>query len=1544
MKKIAILFLLIVTINAQKNDVLKSKYGLGDFDDPPFENIKTEKSFAKIPALLKSSIANSNPEFLSTSTDSVYEDSTYLFNALTNDPDANSVSVSVTSNPSWLALTAMDGGGISNVTKYWLKVVLSAESKANETITGSSAGIAFDSNGNLYFSVYDNSIIYKIDINGIISAFAGTGTAGYSGDGGAATDAQINHPAGMEFDSNGNLYFADASNHCIRKIDTSGNISTFAGTGGESGFSGDGGAATSAKLNFPYRVTFDSNGNLYIPDVNNHRIRKVDTNGNISTFAGTGESGFSGDGGAAASAKLSGPTGVTFDSNGNLYISSYNNHVIRKVDTNGNISTFAGTGTEGYSGDGGAATSAQLSQPWGVNVDASGNVYIADSENHRIRKVDTNGNISTFAGTGTEGFSGDGGAATSAKLNSSEYIIYYNNNYYIADYGNARIRKIDSNGIITTIAGKDVYNGDNISASTAKINLPRNMAMDKNDNLYIAEQNSNRIRKIDSNGIITTVAGTGEAGYSGDGGAATSAKINAPRGVAVDNAGNIYISDRSNNRIRKVDADGIITTYAGNGESGYSGDDGAATSAKINFPYSLATDSNGNLYISDAYNHIIRKVDSSGKISTVAGTPESSGYSGDGGAATSAQLNSPLGVDLDSNGNIYIADIYNDRIRKVDTNGIISTVAGTGESGYTGDGAAATSATISSPITVRVDEADNIYIAQWSSNPAIRKIWKGSGIITTVAGTGTVGYTTDTTAIHALLTSPLGMALDSKGNLFFGEQGNKIIRKVNASYHTLTGTPTNSDVGTTTMTLTASDGQGGSATQSFTLKVIDPTAPATPTGLAATPGNTQEVLTWTANSESDLASYKVYGGTSASNNTLLSTITAGTETYTHNSLTNGTTYYYSITAVDNSGNESSKTSYVSSAPHPSGADYIALSGNLLQPNQSHVGVLKTVPDIGGYSISFTDGTGSDHNSLFELSGDSLNLKSAHSSSQTVYNVRLKFENPNYTVIDTPFTIYGLGTAPSVSMEKWYGGSDHDYAYSLYRDDDGNFIITGRSYSFSDSRDAYIVKVNEEGDTLWTKVIDGTGKYGITLANGTAQDSAGNYITSLYYNDSNGSDYTPISLDKNGNKIWEKSLGVSSYGARELVIVNNNIYITGYDTLSDGDNTRDGILVKLDSEGNKQWSKSFDYGKSEYLWGILEKNNFLYLMGSVHNAPYENFWEHNGLIIKTDLDGNQIWKNEYDFGGHQDFEVMRFDNEGYIYFTGRTQKDTLDASSNDAFLAKIDTLGELQWVKKYNTLGTDYALELEILPNGYPIITIQDKIDDTNRANEGILLLNSDGVPQWYSILGKQGYDDYIWGLEYDNKGNIFTVATSYNNSDYADFHFKKIANVFNVAPALSQIADITINEDSSVKVIITAVDYNGDSFSLSAKSSSNNITLSISDDSLSIVPNSNWNGTSTISVYATDGVLVDTSSFTFTVTAVNDAPVITAVANDSTNEETEKTIVLSTTNVDGDALTYSASSDTSAVGLTISSDTLKLNPALNYTGTAKITVITDVPV
>jgi trimeric autotransporter adhesin len=333
----------------------------------------------------------------------------------------------------------------------------------------------------------------------------------------------------------------------------------------------------------------------------------------------------------------------------------------------GIINTVAGNGTAGFSGDGGAATSAELDQPRDVAVDAAGNIYLADDWNSRIRKVTAStGKISTVAGNGTRGYSGDGGAATSAELNfPSAVAVDTGGNIYIVDYSNDRIRKV--------------------TASTSK---------------------------------ISTVAGNGTEGYSGDGGAATSAELTWPEGVAVDTAGNIYIADCGNNRIRKVTAStGIISTVAGNGTRGYSGDGGAATSAKLYCPYGMAVDTSGNIYIADTYNSVIRKVTAStGDISTVAGTG-TAGYSGDGGAATSAELNGPVAVAMDAAGNIYIADISNERIRKVTAStGDISTVAGTGAAGYSGDGGAATSAKIYNPYGVAVDTANNIYIADKFNN------------------------------------------------------------------------------------------------------------------------------------------------------------------------------------------------------------------------------------------------------------------------------------------------------------------------------------------------------------------------------------------------------------------------------------------------------------------------------------------------------------------------------------------------------------------------------------------------------------------------------------------------------------------------------------------------------------------------------------------------------------------------------------------------------------------------------------------------------------
>jgi trimeric autotransporter adhesin len=311
--------------------------------------------------------------------------------------------------------------------------------------------------------------------------------------------------------------------------------------------------ATGASLNFPTGIAVDPSGNLFIADRDNNRIRKVNTTGIITTVAGNGTRGYSGDGGAATSTELNLPQAVAVDAVGNLYIADRNNHRIRKVTTNGIISTVAGNGTAGFSGDGGAATSARLNYPQAVAVDEAGNLYIADRDNNRIRKVRSNGTIITIAGNGTEVFSGDGGVATSAGVFAPQNIaVDGSGNVYLAD-PSFRIRKINTTGIISTVAGNgiDGYNGDGIAATNASLSFPRGMSIDGTGNLYISDNSNNRIRKVSTTGIISTVAGS-TRGFSGDGGAATSAMLRGPYDVAVDAAGNLFIVDRANHRIRKV--------------------------------------------------------------------------------------------------------------------------------------------------------------------------------------------------------------------------------------------------------------------------------------------------------------------------------------------------------------------------------------------------------------------------------------------------------------------------------------------------------------------------------------------------------------------------------------------------------------------------------------------------------------------------------------------------------------------------------------------------------------------------------------------------------------------------------------------------------------------------------------------------------------------------------------------------------------------------------------------------------------------------------
>ena len=775
-------------------------------------------------------------------------------------------------------------------------------------------GVTADRAGNIYIADAHNERIRKVSATtGVITTIVGNGTAGFAGDGGLATSAELNEPQGVTIDAAGNLYIADTLNNRIRMVSANTGIITTVAGSPASNFSGDGGPATSAGLNAPAGVGADSTGNLYIADSGNSRVRKVSAStGIITTVAGGGTGGV-GDGGAATSALLGGVRGVGLDSAGNLYIADTSANRIREVNAStGIITTVAGTGTQGYTGDGGAATSAELNLPSGLALDSAGNIYIADTQNHVIREVNvSNGVITTVAGNGTAGYSGDSGAATVAELSfPASLAVGGVGHLYAADFGNNTIRKVASlalpvtnigsistqnlflqttaaatitsftvpvsqgnkqeytvgtvsgcvvdgvtpnpagticiipitfspgypglrsvplqavtsagnvniglngqgvgplavitPGTMSTLAGEvnppncNAYNGP---ALLGPLCNPSAGAVDAAGNVYVAAFYSNTVSKIDASGKITVIAGTGGFGVSGIGGPATSANIERPSDVTIDAAGNVYFSDETAQQVFKIDAiTQIITSVAGNGTQGYSGDNGPATQASLNRPEGVALDTQGNLYIEDQDNNLIRKINTAGIITTVAGNPAtinqgSTAFSGDGGPATQANLDLCCGgidaaydnIAVDAAGNLFIGDSLHNVVREVTTDGIIHTVAGNNAlgAGYSGDGGAATSAQLNLPMGVAVDAAGDLYIADFSNN-RIRKVDAATQIITTVAGDGSQGSADGGLATQVSLNGPQKIVLDGKGNLYVADTKNNLVRKTDVSNPTLT--------------------------------------------------------------------------------------------------------------------------------------------------------------------------------------------------------------------------------------------------------------------------------------------------------------------------------------------------------------------------------------------------------------------------------------------------------------------------------------------------------------------------------------------------------------------------------------------------------------------------------------------------------------------------------------------------------------------------------------------------------------------------------------
>lgn len=713
-------------------------------------------------------------------------------------------------------------------------------------------GVAVDSAGNVFMTDASNHTVRKVvPATGVSTVIAGTGVPGFSGDGGPAVAASLNTPRGVAVDAAGNVYIADTSNHRIRKIDASGTITTIAGTGVGT-FGGDNATATAARVNSPQGVAVDSAGNVFIADTSNHRIRKIDTGGTISTVAGNGTGGYLADNVSATGTRINAPRGVVVDGAGNFYFADTSNNRIRRVSAGGTITTFAGTGAASFSGDGGAATSAAIRAPQAVALDASGNLYIADTTNHRVRKV-SGGTISTLTGTGGAGYGGDGGTATGAQISSPAGIAVDSAGaIYLGDVGNFRVRKI-AGGNITTFAGTGAafYGGDGGPLAQAQFTSPQAVVFDAAGNMYLSDSGTHRIRKVDTQGIITTYAGTGTAGYSGDGGPATSARLNIPLGITMDAGGNLYIADGNNNRIRKVDSNGTITTYAGDGSGAFGGDNGQAASAQVFGPFGVLA-YQGNVYIADTGNNRVRRVDGAGIITTIAGNGVAN-FAGDNGPATSASFNTPIALAVDSAGNLYVADYSNGAIRKI-AGGTITTVAGTGVNGYGGDNGPATSAQFNSPRGLAVDSADNLIIAD-TTNSRVRMV-DTNGIVTTITGDGTYQFSGDGgPPASAQVNGPNAVSIYSTGEILVSDTGNRRFRLLSSA-----------------------------------------NPPGAPTSVTAVAGNASATITFAAplsNGGSAITGYTVASSPAGGTDTQ-----AGSPSLSHlvTGLTNGVTYTFTVTA------------------------------------------------------------------------------------------------------------------------------------------------------------------------------------------------------------------------------------------------------------------------------------------------------------------------------------------------------------------------------------------------------------------------------------------------------------------------------------------------------------------------------------------------------------------------------------------------------------------------------------------------------------------------
>lgn len=700
-----------------------------------------------------------------------------------------------------LALTSIRVSAQSVYTPYTFTTIAgggggagSADGMGSAARFAEPSSVAVDSAGNVYVADSDNHSIRKMTPEGKVTTLAGLAGSKGSADG-TGNMARFCYPQGVAVDKAGNVYVTDSLNETIRKVTPEGAVTTLAGLAGSLGTVD--GRGDKARFNDPTGIAVDREGNLYVADSADDTIRKVTPEGMVTTLAGMVNVSGSKDGKGSTArfgSMFGGPSGVAVDGAGNIYVADEANQTIRKITPVGLVTTLAGVAGSQGTNDGPAKV-ARFHDPEGVTVDKSGNLYVADFNNHTIRKVTPKGVVTTLAGlAGSLGcVDGKGSAARFGGIPSfgpSGVAVGTDGNIYVADIGNNVIRKVTPDGVVTTLAGSASGTGSTDGTGTvASFRYPGGAAVDKAGNVYVADTGNDTIRKMTPQGAVTTLAGLAGQRGSVDG-TGSNARFTDPFDVTVDSSGNVYVADEGNDTIRKVTPEGVVTTLAGLAGN-FGSTDGTGSAARFGSkdggPSGVAVDGAGNVYVTDTQNHTIRKVTPAGVVTTLAGNVSMSEYGwltggSKDGVGNEARFNYPWGIAVDDAGTIYVADSLNHTIRKVTPAGVVSTLAG--QTGLTGPASLANvgsadgngnAARFWGPHCLAVDSAGNVYVAD-AGNRTIRKITP-AGVVTTLAGQVGSNGNADGTGSEARFGYPAGVTVDGAGNVYVVNSDNSTILK-----------------------------------------------------------------------------------------------------------------------------------------------------------------------------------------------------------------------------------------------------------------------------------------------------------------------------------------------------------------------------------------------------------------------------------------------------------------------------------------------------------------------------------------------------------------------------------------------------------------------------------------------------------------------------------------------------------------------------------------------------------------------------------------------